>query len=795
MKILLRNFWAALRKQRAVALLNLLGLSAAFVAFMLILMQVNFEYGFDKFRPGHDRLYVGEIEWDMNTDKTTPYAITTWPLASELLSSSPHIESGAVIYRMRQTVPFKMLDERQGEKTFTYDISFVSPEYPETIQLEMAEGQLRLEEPSQALIPQSLAKRMFGKRSPIGQRIEVEGDFTDLTKRREFYVSGVYRDIPGNSVIRNEVLVNLGDFKGSMWNISYRAYLLLDDPASKADVEAIGERIYSAEQSGTMHNFRLTKVSDLYFTPPNSDTARDPRGNRTVTFIFALAALLILGIAAVNFFNYSVAIIPMRLSGINMQKILGARRGSLRRGMLGESLLFVVVAYLVALLGLYLVEKSSLMNSLQTNMTLAGNAWILVLGFFIALSVGLLAALYPTALATSRPPAMVLKGSFALSGQGRRLRTAFVSFQYVVSIALIALAVFMNLQYSLLRQSDLGFDKEQILVLKLNKELIRQRHALNMELQANPDIRQTAFIRKELVSESMWEKAALRPDGQRITFQAVDISSGFLSLMGIRIYEGQGFSPSDDQKDYGTSEAAHRGRIPLMMNRKGQQQYDIRLGEQIGPYEVVGFFENLNVRPLQYEVEPFGFIAAGIGGWGEPDRIYMKVNAADYGALMGYVRETARKMDPSSKEDPYFLDAHIESLYRKDAQNTSLISFFSVLAILISLSGVFSLISFETRFKRKEIGVRRVFGASVEEILALFNRNYIRIVAVSFVLATPLAWYAVGLWLQNYTVKTPIYWWVFALVLLLVVVLTVLTVTLLTYKAATANPVKALQSE
>lgn len=780
MIVILKNLKKVFRTYNTSAIINLAGLSVALVAFMLILMQVSFEYGYDKFRPAHERIYRVETysRWFSIWDGGS----LSRPDAEQLMRLSPHIEAGGILYR---DFPVKLRNGDAGGKTsdFRLRVAYVTPSFPETVQMEIVQGEGLTGDLSAVLIPQSMARRMFGDRDPVGQILTPVGEFRNPTSQAAFRICGVYRDIPGNSIIANNLLANVGDLEMDRPNYRNQSlFLRLDSPEAKQDVEELFHRTQTDKYGSA--KIRLSLLSDVYF---NADTDREIGGNRTVTRIFVLIAVLILGIAVINYFNFSVALVPLRIQSVNVQKVFGAQPGSLRAGLVVESVLYVVLAYLIAVWIILLLEASSLTGYLPTQVTLGDDPLILLWGLLIAAATGALAGLYPAFYATRIPPALALKGSFGRSPGGRRLRTLLVGFQYAVSIALIISALAMNRQYRLLRHIDLGFDRDQVVVLKGTEKLLEHREALSSVLRSNPEVREIAFAMGSLFDEMYSHWGLVAPDGRNLELDVLLVNSSFPGLIGARVYEGRDLTSGDDR-------AGGKPRMPVLANRTAQQTYGLKIGDVIEHIQIVGFIEDFHYKPLNTETGCFLLACWNPDSWLGP-YIHLKVNSRDYRPLFDFIGKTVREFDPGCDPEPYLLDNRIAAQYRPDRQRIVLVTAFSLLAIVISLSGAFSLMVLETRYKRKEIGVRRVFGATVAEILGLFNRSLAVTVLVCFVVAVPVAWYGMTRWLEGYIVRTPLRWWLFALSLLVVLLVTVLTVTLQSLRAARANPVDSLKSE
>jgi len=794
MKTILKNYFATIKKHTAVTILNILGLAAAFIACMLILMQVSFEFGYDKFRPSADRIYQVEF-----ADKESPnqyMGYITRPDFENISRLSPSIVKAGAKYNMDIDYKIVFGENKPDESFIKVPFSFVTADYPATLEMEIISGTGTLSDPSSAIIPLSMAKQVFGKEDAVGQPIKIVGDLMEaISTRRNYQVVGVYRDIPGNSMVKNDVYASLGDWgQGNINQSNLHSYLKLDNPLSAGEIAALLKN-YEYESwyyKESLVNSRLHKLSDIYFAEDMTSqlTGNYKLGNKKLTLIFLMAGILILGIALVNYFNFMVSQTPLRIRSINIQKVLGSSLFILRGGMILESVLFCLVAYGLALIGLYWADSSSLLSFIQADMTLSGTGNMLLAGLGASVLIGILIGIYPAIYATSLPPGLTLRGSFGLSFKGKRLRTTLVGFQYIISIGMIIMAVFMNLQYRLLRQEDMGFNRDQVLTVELTSALSQKRMAVKSELEKNASINDVSFAMTGFFGDKSMENWIMQDgkDPSKIhSFNARFIDDNFMSLLDIKIIEGRNFLEGD--------------MIPesrsILINRKAQTKYGLQVGDMLNgtSKEIVGIFDDIRYRSLRQEVEPMLIVPIDcIPAWA-PNMVYMKVNTADYASLKQSVTDVLKSIDPFMDAEPYFLDMEIEGMYKTDSQNTTLLSFFSVLAIIISLSGVFSLISMETKFKRKEVGVRKVFGASIQDILVLLNKTYIKVVMVCFILAVPLAWYTMQYWLQSYTVKVPMHWWVFALVLIGVGILTSLTISWLSYRTATENPVRVLRSE
>ncbi len=374
-----------------------------------------------------------------------------------------------------------------------------------------------------------------------------------------------------------------------------------------------------------------------------------------------------------------------------------------------------------------------------------------------------------------------------MSPQGKKLRTALVGFQFVVSIGLIIAALFMQVQNSFLRGVDTGMETEQVMVAQLTPEIItKHRHTLEEQLREGPQIVQVAYAGAVFGTGDQATMGFGRQNklGEMINFDVIQASWSFPEVLGLKVVEGRTFRPEDEQKD----------RESYVFNQTAGRLLDLHEGDPVDGAPVGGIVADYNYKSLRVGIDPMAIVVNL--GFADDWMSFLYIRfSGDPQPAMEHVRRTVRAIDPTFPVEFQFFDAVFNETYQKERKMTGLITGFSLLAVIISLVGVFGLVVFETQYRKKEIGVRRVHGATVGEILAMFNRRFVWIVAICFLVAAPLAWYGITEWLGNFAYRTPLHWWVFACSLLVVLLITLLTVTVQSWRAATENPVESLKSE
>jgi putative ABC transport system permease protein len=781
MKTIIRNFLSVLRRYKLATALNVLGLSVAFAAFMVIMMQVDYDRGFDRFHRDADRIFQVEF----NLREGGYQTVINRPFAEELIRSSPHILAGAVLESYDGNLFFST--EANGDRNYYRENAIsVTPSFADVFAFDMVEGTDRaLGDPDKALIPLSLSLKLFGGEPATGRQL--------AGRNQTLTVGGVYRDFPRNTSVKNAIYMPIPPGEGlndwHSWN--YITYIRMDaaenverlyaDFLEKFDFAVMGDEKFTANDM----TCRFTALPEIHFT---TDVAYDstPKSSRQTMLILLAIAFVIVVIAGINYTNFSAALAPKRIRSINTQRVLGGSVGVIRTALVIEGVAVSLLSFLLGLGLVRLMRDTPLTSLVEVDVSLLLHTGLIAATAGLAVATGLLAGLYPSYYVTSFPPAMALKGSFGLSPRGRQLRSALISVQFVASFILIIGASFMYLQHYYMHHTPLGYDKDELIVTDLSGKAAGNREAIDGRLKSLAGIADVVYSETLLSSRDQYMGWGRDYRDRRISFQCLPVDPSFLRVMGIAIAEGRDFREEDAHTRHGT----------FIFNDKARAMYGLDLNERIDSAEIVGFMPDVKFASFRREVEPMAFHVWGTRNRDAlPNFAYVKVNAGvDLRAAMTHVRSTLAAFDGEYPFDVRFYDEVLNRTYEQEQRLSSLITLFSMIAILISIVGVFGLVVFDSEYRRKEIGIRRVFGSTTGEILVMFNKGYVRILALCFVLAAPVAWYAVDRWLENFAYKTPMYWWVYVAAFAVVFILTVATVTFQNWRAANMNPVDSLKA-
>lgn len=795
MKLMIRNLLYLFKRFKTAVVLNLFGLTIAFAAFLLIVMQVDYEMNYDAMHSKSGRTFRLEA----NHGEFEHNAIHCLMFSDAFVNSSAHITDYSYRYPFYGGERYCQIDEvdDQGEaKVFKENFQLCLPNISDVFDFHMKEGSVEcLSIPGSVLIPESVAKRLFDKQSAIGKRIRMSGSSgwqpvstTILT------IGGVYKDFPGNTTVQNRIYVPMDqlDLLKSSWQMyANEIYVTLDDPLNKEEVLDHFNKTFdfAKSQMGSAQEIalRLTPLKDVYYT---HDTTFDfnPKGHRETNYVLLGIAFLILFIAGINFTNLTTSLIPLRLKTINTHRVLGCSIYKLQAISLIESIVICLISYILALFIVNDLSYTPIANWVDADIRLSQYKGLILLTALIAILTGCLAGLYPAIRSTSYAPALVLKSSFGLSPKGKKVRVALIGFQYTVSIALIIVTLFMGLQNHFMTSSEqLGFNKDQVAIVNLTPEIYaKHKPQYIQKLKDYPGIEDVAFSVYELSKEDdMIDLEYARHEDKDVFFKVFYASENFLSVMDIQVEEGRDF----------TREDLNKAQSDYIINPAAERDFHLHPGDRFNDRTVLGVSKDFRFNSCRIASSPFVF--ALNNDIPNPKLVsYIRFNSkTNLQEAVAHVRETLKEIDPTFPFEISFYNTILNNLYQKEQTLGKLISLFGIMAILISIVGVFGLVLFETQYRRKEIGIRKINGATTGQILLMFNKTYIRIVSVCFIISIPIAWMGTQQWLENFAYKTPLHLWVFIVAFLIILSVTIGTVTFRNWQAANENPVNSVKSE
>ena len=777
-------------KHRFYTLINVLGLAIGMTCCLLIFLYVQHELSYDQFHEKKDRIY--RVVTDIKTPtETINIDVTSAPMPAYMKSNFPEVKD------MVRFDDAGLLIQR-GEQTFQEDESmFADSTFFRVFDFTLLHGNpnTALVAPFSIVLTENAAQRYFGDEDPLGQRLQMEGEH-DLT------VTGVMQNVPENSNFTFDVLLSLSTRlekldpnRAEQWdNFGYQSYVLLSDQANVSNLESKLPAFlnnYVSEEDRDAYTLFLEPLTDVYF----SDRGAPQTGSMTNIKIFSIIAIFILLIAGINFTNLATARATERAKEVGVRKVMGAVRGQLVGQFLCESLLLSLLAFALALLaGELLLPAFNQLSGKTVATSILQHSYHLPLFMSVALVVGLLAGLYPALVLSGFKSVAILKGRFSSSRRGVVLRQALVVAQFAISIMLIAGTAVVYTQLDYMRNQALGFKKDQMLVIDFRyDDAVQEKiETFKQQLGDNPNVRSvsaSSSVPGEGNNGAFSEIENPAGDMQASNVNLFYVDHDFLGQYEMPLAAGRAFS-----RDFATDTAA------LIVNEALVRSYgyaspDDIIGKRFSQWgvegEIVGVVKDYHFRSLQQVIEPMTIRL-------EPSRarfISLNLRGDDIPATVSALKQQWQTLAPQRPFNYFFLDQAFDEQYRAEARFGELFIYFAGLAIFIACLGLLGLISYTIVQRTQEIGIRKVLGATESSIVRLLSKDFLVLVLVAFVVAVPVAWYALDQWLADFAYRVAMPWWIFALAGLLATVIAMLTVSVQSVRAATANPVDSLRSE
>ena len=786
-KIAFRSLW----RHKAFSILNIIGLAVGMSAFFLIYQYVRFETSYDRFHTKSDRIY--RLVTDLESTAATQHSSgTSLPMALNLKADYPEV---ADIVRFQSgNMLLRRGDVRFVEKgTVFADSSLFS-----VFDFPLVEGDPRsaLKAPFSVVISQTTAKKYFGGADPMGQTLLFSDSAITAT------ITGVMKDMPVNSSVKADLFVSLSTrkhFRDSLdyrWgNFSATSFLLLKPGTDPNVLQAklkpfierhIGDKLKSQKQNYVLF---LEKMKDVYWSSRGGFVT----GSKRNVYIFSIIGLFILLIACINFVNLTTARAAERAKEVGIRKVVGAARFQLTGQFLGESLVVCLIAFVFSLwlCGLAL----PLFNKLAGKMVSAGifnqPVYIFTL-LIIAIIIGLLAGIYPALVLSSFKPISSLKGRFSSSKRGLMLRRGLVIVQFTISISLIIGTAVVYSELNYMRSQDLGFSKDQTLVLDTRND--SHKTVFRREIAALPNIQSTAFsgsIPGDGTYSAYSQVENSRGEMQVANLDLTYVDFGFMEQYKMKLLAGRFFQqdiPTDTMQAMILNEKA----VKLFGYASPRAAIGRRFDQWGKKGRIIGVIKDYNFNGLQQEIAPLS-IAIDYS-----DCSYLSVKVAGGRQLPETIASIKKKWDQLGTAQPleyYFLDEAFNKQYRSEERFGNLFINFAVLAIFISCLGLLGLSSYSTVQRTKEVGVRRVLGAGIMGIVRLLSIDFLKLVLIAFFIAMPLSWFIMHRWLQDFAYRIPISWWIFFKSGIIALGIAFGTICYQTVKAAVASPVKSLKAE
>lgn len=815
-KVALRS----LGKQKVYTAINITGLAVSITACLLIVLYVKHEISYDKFFPNADRIYKLVLERKY-PNHSTFFSIVPHSYAGTMQRDFPEVENNLHMLGPNQnTLVNYKVDDRETKSFEENFLFFADTSFFSFFDIPLIKGDKRtaLLSPNQVIVSQSTASRYFGSEDPLGKVLS--GNFGELK------VTGVFDDIPANSHIRFDFVASFDntEFRKQENYISFDAHTYIRLKPG-VDVEALEAKFpkmtdtYAAGQierelkqswadyqkAGNGYRYFLQPLTSIHLDPTNFEFTITPSGNLKYIKVLSFIALMILVIACINFMNLATARSAERAREVGVRKVMGSLKNQLVIQFLTEAFLLslsgtaIAVGAVLVLLPQFniMVEKQlQFIPDVQTIGALIG----------VAMMVGLLAGLYPAFVLSGYSPVMAMKGKIMGKASGAWLRNGLVIFQFTISIVLIVSTLIVGNQMDFVQNKDLGFDKEQVLIIERAGALNNQTNKTEVfleELRKMPQVKSAAATSARVGNRDDFFGQMFQPEGSNevLTVKSMIMDDDFAELIGFELAEGRFFSKASKDslhvilnetavKTIGLQDPVGRRLSNSDLFRNDPERSKERF------FTVIGVVKNFHFQSLRDEVTPLVIFS---------NEVFSQQINAPYLAVRlkpGSYHETIEKIEARWKEFVpdrgfryQFLDDNLNHSYVEEQRSGRMFTIFSALGIVIACVGLFGLSAYTANLRTKEIGIRKVLGATIFQAIILLSKDFTRLILAAFVVSVPLAWWMMDRWLSNFAYHISLTVWPFITAGLIAIAIAGVTVSYQSLRAAITNPVKSLKSE
>ena len=778
----MKNFIAILRRYSIAMIMNFAGLVLALTAFMVLMLQISYQVEFDKGHPTSGRIYrvdkIGAVDDDIFKN------IIPRGYADDIIGSSPHIIAGTIDCPfIGETVFNAILEDGMPPFVFKSKTDVIYPDFFKVFGTKFIEGSAEaLNDLSQIAIPESLAKKLYGNESAIGHILtHNEGYQFGAGRTKEFSVGAVYKDFPANSQIGNHIYLNVGSLhEGNYGGANFACWVLLDSADNKELVEQNFNDNYNYTDSDWLTDIELTPIEEIYFGDEGSTIWKT--GSRKQVWILICISILVMLIGGINYATFFTSLAPMRVKAVNTRKVLGSSIGKLRGELMLEAVLFSLAAFIVALGVMYPVSDwlvalgvSDMTFDFTSKLSL-----VLITGL-ISIVIGLAAGVYPSFYVTSLPTAFALQGNFAFSVAGRRFRTVMITLQFAITFALMIFALTVYRQNKYMTGYDTGFEKDRIAVVQISAEQYQFKSEwLQERLCSLPEVEDVAFALEGMGFSDSYSTFTLELEGQQVRCLSIYCSHNFLDVMGIPVVDGRNFLVSD----VGNA---------IMNQRLKDLGGKIEITEGMG--SIIGQTSDVRINSLRNETAPICYIYVP-KDFATLGYVYIRLqNGYDKTGVTEKINAILTEMDPSYLFEVEYYEEVMERVYESEIRQGKIISIFSLLAAALSLIGVFGQVLLDVHYRRRDLAVKKVYGAETAGLMLDGLKRYAIIGIVSYAIAVPAAHYAVSRWLENFVEHTGLSAWTFILTFVVIMILTIGVAGFQYWNSANADPAEALRKE
>ena len=776
-----KNLRSLVRRYPAAVALNFAGLVCAFTAFSLIFLQADYELSFDRSHPTAERVFRA----DKTGDESLFRNVLPRGFADDIIASSAHIEAGCTIMPFFGEIYFSTEEDGRAPVGYKRTLVLASEGFIDVFGVKMIEGDSRaLANPGSVIIPGSLARILYPGEPASGKLLKTDAKFMELPG--ELVITGVYEDFPSNTQLGNDLYMSVGEIqKGSYGGANFVCWLLLDDAADASSAaDEFNARFDFSPYGDWLSPIELVPLTSIYF---RNEGNIYKSGSRSQLILLIAIAVLILALGLINFTNFYVALTPLRIRNINLQKILGSSVLRLRMLVVAESLIWCIGAFAATALLLGPVSEALLSRDvLMQSFSMRRHGGLLLFVGTTAFVTGILAGLWPAVYSTSEQPAMTLRGrSFGLTGSGKRFRTLLVGIQVTVSVALLIFVLFVQRQSRYMQEYPCGYDKDGLAVVDIGGENCREKSDwLRERLRTLPEVEDIAFANDLIGGGDVYSIQSADFGDGKVQMSMIYCSWNLPQVLGLSLKEGRGFNEGEF------------GPVLLTENLKSYGAEPKVYAEEFGSgAPVVGFIGNVNITSMRKADAPVAFQVHTRLGRSMPFAYIRLATGAGRLTASEKILAVLGEMDGTKSFDLRFYDAIGKNLYSGEERLRLVIWLFSLLAVLLSVIGIWGQVLMDVQYKKTEIAVKRILGAGEGRLTAEGLRIYLRTLLVCYAVAAPTGWLIVRAYLQQFSHRTPFSLSVFLTALAVTALLCSAVVSYHYLKIARTNPTEFLNKE
>lgn len=796
LKIALRN----LRKNKLYSSVNIIGLTIGLVGCLLIGVYVWNELTYDRFHKNADRIARIIME-TRSSGSANQIALTGTKVGPEFKRSFPQVET----YVRTMKYPLSLAN---GEKAFDEkNVLYADADFFSMFSFPLLRGNAAtvLDGPQKIVLTEKVAKRYFGNDDPIGKVLRINGG------TKEYEVTGLVADAPLNSQIQYDIIISFAStnaFKTEKWSeANYVTYLLLNnknqigelDAAIQPFMKKISKDELRIPESSGYKTFHLEPLRSVHLYSGVA-SGLEANGNITYIYVLSVVAILILLIACVNYTNLATAQSVSRGTEIGVRKVMGAGKSQLLKQFLGESFVITCIGLVLAIVvSIILLPMFNSITGKEFTASLFFSPLFLLTAVVLCIMISLIAGAYPAFVLSNTKLVNILKSGLRVSNSGGGLRKSLITFQFVIAIFLVAATFIVVKQVSFIQNKKIGYNREQVVVLPVDYKTRAVYDQMKAAIMANPNVISVTGAYEDPTSIG-WGDGIVTDDGngqKELSLNATPVDLDYLKTMGMELAAGRDFIKSD----FATQDTSNNGenyRGTYIINEKAARDLGWTAEQAIGktvsrgvPGPVVGVVKDFHFESLHTAIGPLLiFLDTSL-----VSQMFVKVkaeNTASTIASLGNIWKTRVTHRPF---DYHFLDEDFNALYKAEERTAKIFTLFAGLAIILACLGLFALAAFTTIQRTKEIGIRKILGANVTNITVLVTKQFLSLVGIAILIATPLAWWAGNTWIRDFAYRTDLSWWIFAIAGLSAVVIALATVSYHAIRAAMSNPVKSLRSE